>query len=206
MKLRLVSVEERGESEMLELIPELRFAEGKKRACYRHPKRDEVCVKVDLQPSSLSQKEAMVEVKAHRRVLKREQSSAILSGFLGIEETNLGTGYLFELIRNEDGSLCSTLRACREELSDSMIKSLVRDFFHTCLENDYVVGDLHPKNVLVQDQRRLVIVDGLGAVDLLPLYYSSRLLRRLKLNRKIRRLCRLLEIAYDEGNPFWISK
>ena len=189
---------------MLNLTAELLFGQGRKRACYHHPEREDVCVKVDLVPSALANKEAAIEVAAHQRVIARGQQSASLSLYLGLEESNLGRADLFQLVRENDGSLSPTLRSCKEELNEDSLRSLLREFYESCYTNDYVIGDLHSQNLLVQNNERLVLVDGLGAVDFLPIYYLSKKLRRMKLNRKMRKLCRRLGLEYEQENSFWL--
>lgn len=181
---------------MIELSDAHYFAKGGQRACYYHPHDETLCIKIELHEGRASDLRVKEEVDAHERVIRRGQESHSLSFYRGTVATSLGTGYLFDLVREQDGSLSPTLWRAREDIDDELLGELAREFYLSCLNHDYVVGDTHPKNFAVQDRDHLVLIDGLGAVDYRWFYYLARPIRLWKLNRKIGRLC------YKQKIPF----
>ena len=181
--------------EVMELEQDSYFAKGGQRACFEVPDDAGLCVKVEFREDQASLERVEEELKAHRKVLARTETSSVVSIFRGQVETNLGVGYLFDLIRNSDGTIAPTIRNCGEELGQELILKLVKDFYHEIVAQKLVVGDLHPKNLVVKDRSRLVLIDGLGAVNFVWLYYYVGPLRVFKLRRKFRRLCRFLGIS-----------
>ena len=182
---------------MIVLAEECCFATGSTRACYTHSDWPDSCIKVELDPGETSRRRIRKEIQAHQRVISRGAKSTALSVFQGIEETTLGTGYLFELVRDTNGRLSPTLKSCRNDFTDDELRAMIGQFYRLCVQHNYVIGDLHGENLAVRDRQELVLIDGLGTVDWLPIFYASVILRRVKLNRKILRLCRLLNLSFD---------
>ncbi|WP_411847235.1 YrbL family protein [Roseibacillus persicicus] len=183
---------------MIELVQESYFAKGGQRACYEVPGKPDLCVKVEFTEDEASEERVEEELQAHRKVLARGERCPIVALFRGRVETTLGAGYLFDLVRNSDQTISPTLRNCEKELGKESITSLVRAFYHELIQRGLVVGDLHPKNLVVRDRSELVLIDGLGAVNFAWLYYHVGPLRVFKTRRKFRRLCRLLDISSED--------
>lgn len=179
----------------MEIEAESYFAKGRQRACFEVPEQPELCVKVEFTEDQASAVRVKEELQAHRKVLARGDKCSVVSLFRGQVETSLGTGYLFDLIRDLDGKISPTLRSCEEDLGEELVVKLVRDFYEEVVNQQLVIGDLHPKNLVVRDRSQLVLIDGLGAIDHAWLYYAIGPLRVLKLRRKFRRLCRFLGIS-----------
>lgn len=182
---------------MIELSDAHYFAKGGQRACYFHPHDEALCIKIELHEGRESDRRVKEELDAHTRVIRRNQESHSVSFYRGEVVTNLGTGYLFDLVREEDGSLSPTLWAARGEISDELLGELAAEFYVSCLAHDHVVGDTHPKNLVVRNREHLVLIDGLGAVDYRWFYYLAKPMRLWKLNRKIGRLCRKQKIPFS---------
>lgn len=182
---------------MIELSDAQYFAKGGQRACYYHPHDDSLCIKIELHTGGESDRRVKEELTAHERVIRRGQESHSISFFRGVVETSLGTGYLFDLVRESDGSLSPTLWGARAEIDDALLGRLAEEFYLNSLDHDYVVGDTHPKNFAVQNREHLVLIDGLGAVDYRWFYYLGKPMRLWKLNRKIGRLCFKQKIPFQ---------
>lgn len=182
---------------MLELSSADYFAQGGQRACYFYPERSTLCIKIELHEGPESDSRVKEELDAHERVILRGQESRALSFYRGTVETNLGKGYLFDLVREKDGGLSPTLWAVRSQIDDALLGKLAAEFYLSCLTHDYVVGDTHSKNLVVQNRERLVLVDGLGAVDYRWFYYLAKPCRIWKLNRKLARFCCKQKIPFD---------
>lgn len=184
--------------EVIELASDSYFAKGGHRACFEVPGEPNLCVKVELTNDPATRERVEEELRGHRKLLAQGVSCPVVSLFRGEVETNLGPGYLFDLVRNEDQSISPTLRNCGKDLGPECVSELVRNFYHEVVSRKLIVGDIHPKNLVVKDRSELVLIDGVGAVNFIWLYYWCGPLRVFKLRRKFRRLCRLAGIS-NEG-------
>ncbi len=183
---------------MIELKRESYFAKGGQRACYEVPDNPSLCVKVEFTSDKGSRQRVAEELRSHRKVLAREDASTAVALYRGEVETSLGPGCLFDLVREDDGSVSPALSSLKDELSIETKSKLVNEFYQACLQGRYIVGDLHPANLAVQDRKRLVLVDGLGAIRWGWIFEYSKFLHRLKMHRKFRRLCRKIGLSEEE--------
>lgn len=114
----------------------------------------------------------------------------MISKYYGIEETNQGMGYKFELIRDYDNNISKEVDKyldnpfSNQEDIQEILKLLPQLKEYLFSEKIYV-KDLHPVNVIFQKQSentgRLVIIDGLAHNNLNFLFkIDAYLLYKLK--------------------------
>ena len=156
---------------MLELTPDMLHASGSSRHCYRHPHDDSACVKVDR--PNIRKSYTLNEINFFRRIGNWRDVANLKasSGFLGTEETNLGLGAEYRLIRNEtDGKVSATLYDVLHRdpapFSTEVLDAALVDFRKRLLADAVMAKDLRPWNICVQvlkDQSiRFWLVDGFG--------------------------------------------
>ncbi len=112
---------------MLHLDESLLIAEGNQRKCYQHPSDADQCIKISKTTDNRSQH---LEHKYYRQLEQRNISWECLCRQYGTTETNLGTGYVFELIRDFDGNISHTISdyldatiasdVCKEDLLEAL--------------------------------------------------------------------------------------
>lgn len=169
------------------------IGKGLHRECYVHPKNKNLCVKVVVAGDS---KEIQREKKYYSLLERRDISWEMLAKFYGFVETNLGQGAIFDLIRDHDDEISKSLayylasseRTESHYLGLSRSISLLKEYLY---QQKVITMTLKPKNILFKkighEDGRLVIVDGIGNSDLIPVCNYSTYLARKKILRKWRR-------------------
>lgn len=174
--------------ETLDLTDDLLMASGDNRRCYYHPDDESKCIKV--LHSHVAEKVNLRE-KAYYEVLqKRGISWDRLARYFGAESTNYGQGLVFELIRDHDGAISRTLdyylKLDDKNLNEQIIgqiEELKRYFWKHAI----VFRDLITLNVLVRkntdNDYHLIVIDGIGHNDALPICNFSYSYARKKIKR-----------------------
>lgn len=180
---------------MIKLNEDLYVGSGKLRSCYRHPEHPDRCIKVCLpnRPFDPSCREAQFLTRLRRR---RPGRFEYLPRFFGTVPTDQGVGHVFDLGRNEtDGRVARTLGQMVEaeldhrtavQLANAVTKlrdQLIRDWVP--------VRDIKPANLCAVEKSdrtfHLMVVDGIGHSDFIPLVNYVPFLARRKLIRHLDR-------------------
>ena len=191
---------------MIEIDTHALIGKGLHRECYVHPDDPARCVKVVVAGTI---DENHREAAYYAQLARRGISWEMLPRFHGLEQTTLGEGAIFDLVRDHDGPVSHTLahylvsRQLTEQHAAALQVALV-NLKNYLLENRIITMTLKPKNILFQqytaDDGRLVIVDNIGNSDFIPLANHSKWLARWKIRRKWRRFENDLRRAY-RNNP-----
>ena len=173
------------------------IAKGRDRACYYHPTRKDLCIKVALKPEKQSLRE-----RAYLRFLTRKKTDLhLISQYRGEVNTNLGKGYLFDLAVNHNGKLSPTLKQAIENgaLSQQETHLLLKALKRYLNDNLICVKDLSPNNLAYVTHRKnnakLFIIDGIGNPNNNPLTIRVKSLIKkaidktwIRLERKVNHL------------------
>jgi hypothetical protein len=191
---------------MIEIDTHALIGKGLHRECYVHPDDPALCVKVVV---SGTIDENRREAAYYASLARRGVSWEMLPRFHGLEQTTLGEGAIFDLIRDYDGPVSHTLAhylgsgPLTEQHAAALYKAL-GNLKSYLLNNRIITMTLKPKNILFQqltpDEGRLVIVDNIGNSDFIPLANYSKWLAQQKIKRKWRRFKNDLLRAYRH-NP-----
>lgn len=178
---------------------------GSSRACYLHPYDERKCVKVTF---SVRRDITGEEMKHYRRYTKRGISWDMLARAYGYVSTNFGEGAVFSLARDYTG-----------EVSRSFQDYLRPDGFHLLSEEELLVAlgafraylfrerivlrELKADNIMYQrlnaHEGKMILIDGVGNNEFLPVAnYSTRFAWRT-LKRKWKKFEQSLLISYP-GN------
>ncbi|AOS82848.1 hypothetical protein BIU88_00985 [Chlorobaculum limnaeum] len=189
---------------MLDLSKASLVGKGSSRLCYVHPEDDRKCVKVIYtRRPEINQ----VEMKHYRRFQRRHVSWELLARPYGFVETSEGEGVVFSLARDFDGEISKPLehylsfassRDCLKHLRDAL-----KEFKSFLFRDAIVVRELKLDNVVFQriseGRCRLVLIDGVGNNQFLPLANYSRTFARRMLKRKWRQFeADLLERGFSD--------
>jgi len=138
------------------------ISEGNHRKIYAHPIDLDKCIKIPK--VRLKNRSRDREIKYLLKYSKL--SSDYLSMYLGDVATNLGTGYIFHLIRDANGAISSPLSKLRRLEG---LEEKIYELYSKCLRDGVVIGDLHPGNVVAQmfedSSYKLWVIDGAGNSD-----------------------------------------
>ena len=163
---------------------------GKERVCYRHPEDSSKIIK--LQRSNVN-KQTRRELEFYRGLRRRRMDNfEHIPRYFGEVETNLGTGNVFELISDFDGSPSKSLwDYFQQGVPLSEFYPYLEELKRYMLANLVVFSlDMGRFNVLLQrmsaNRARLVVIDGLGNhtamnwPDRLPFLARHKIERRWK--------------------------
>ena len=193
---------------MLKLSDQTPFTIGGTRQCYIHPDHPDRCVKV-LRPDRTpevrrsqasffgrllplrSYDDQWKEVKAYLGI-DQTNAEAIwehVPEFFGTIETDLGVGVCTRLFRNYDGHLPDMLEPiARRPMSEPVIEA-IQEFQGWLRATLFLTRHLLPHNLIVvyesENKAKLVLVDGIGNAEFIPLSSWFRYLAKRKVERKI---------------------
>ncbi|AUM13444.1 YrbL family protein [Ketobacter alkanivorans] len=199
------------------------FAQGGNRLCFVHPKHPDRCVKVRRPDFSL---EARRRKKGFPKNLKPlssfddnleefhvmqqlEQQFGmpifnLISRCYGFEDTDMGRGLTSELIRDHSGHISHTLKQYlwdHDHTEDS--QHAVNTFCNQWIDLGVPSRDLLLHNIVAQRNHkglivRLVLIDGLGNQNILPMWLQPLTLRRNKARRKTENLRERIEALVNQ--------
>jgi hypothetical protein len=118
--------------------------------------------------------------------------------FVGVVETTEGVGVVVRAVRGRDGAYAPTLKSLiKEGRFDPGIEALLDEFEAWLLATPIIVGDLHMGNVVLGwDERhgeRLVLIDGMGEKNFVPLNSWFPALNRANTRDRIHRMRRIID-------------
>lgn len=208
---------------MLTLADQEPFAIGGTRRCYVHPHDENLCVKV-LRPDRTAAArladargwrrlkgrrgfdDQRKELKAYRRLSRRPPGDwAHVPRCHGAVRTDQGIGIVTELHRDWHGGFplnLEQLLATPSGMTEALAAAIAE--FKAWLRRErFLSRDLLPHNIIavaVEERRyRLVIVDGIGNSELLPLSSWFDVCARHKIERKIRKFDQRVRMLLPGG-------
>lgn len=179
----------------LVLTKEHYLGRGTNKICYYHPEDKNKIIKFSL--DSTDETDMEYELKFRKICKGKCAESTLLTKYYGTVETNKGTGYMFECVRDFDGKLSETFEALflREKNSPKVFEILAT-LRQKLLEEAMVTYTIFPDNFLVQrvseQEYRIRIIDGIGMHVLFPLPYYSKRLARQRQKRIFEKFIKLL--------------
>ena len=185
------------------------FAIGGTRRCYVHPDDDTRCVKV-LRPDRTPRARRAVatgwrrlkplrdfddqdkECKAYRHLKRRGLLDwTHVPPYYGTVETDQGLGIVTALYRDYDGGFPKNLEELLPLGMTDAIEAAIGEFKIWLRRQRFLTRDLLPHNIIAvadsPERYRLVIVDGIGSSEFIPLSHWFKFFARLKIERKIRK-------------------
>ncbi len=150
---------------------------GRHRQCYAHPDNAQRCIKIIYNYESGGDKEIKRELSYYAHLSRRLTDWSGLPRYYGTVETDLGTGYVYDIITDFDGSPSKTLTEyaaqCREAGNSKALYPLLRTLKSYLRKNRIVTMNLKPQNVLCRrispDEVVPVVCDNIGEGTLIPL-------------------------------------
>lgn len=173
------------------LSPSLLIASGRQRACYQHPDYPDLCIKVHH--ADRDDKETLREVRYYKLLARKNRSVTTISQYFGTQETDHGLEYIFQLIKDKNGSTSQTLDYYLSNKSAFLkhknnMKIAYNEFKKKVFSESIVSMALKTYNIMYQlgssPHGRLFIIDNLGSANLIPLDYFSSTLAKSTLKRR----------------------
>ncbi|MBT3200476.1 MAG: hypothetical protein HN350_11215 [Phycisphaerales bacterium] len=169
------------------------IGKGRHRECYVHPEDPDKCVKIIVLGD---QTETQREQAYYRRLDRRKISWSMLSRYCGDVQTNMGPGAVFELVRDYNGEvskpMTNYLPAADEPDADiDTLLNAITTLKKYMLDQKIVTMTLQTKNILYQrtspTDGKLVIVDGIGNSDYIPICNYVGFMATIKIKRRWKR-------------------
>jgi len=183
-------------AEIVELSDKLFLGKGTARICYYDPRDAAKCIKIDWADRSFSQTKQ--EGKYYKWLAQKRPGFQYdcIPRFHGFVATNFGLGGVFDVVRDQESNTLS--KSLRYYLQNGIVERdrdrweiALKKLRDSVLHHALVVGDLGPGNILastrIDESIQLVIVDGIGHRDFLPLCDYIPSLARLRSSRKMNR-------------------
>ena len=154
------------------------------------------------------QTDLLREINYIKILKKRNKNSDILAKYYGEIETNLGHGYVFEVIRNYDKSKSITLQEILldEKLFDNYFNltvKLLKDLKNNLFENEIITMGIFPENIIFQQidsqTYKVRIVNDMGSGVLIPLEYHFLYFAKAKVARRWEEFITNLKKLYPSG-------
>ena len=95
------------DKQILQLDDTLLYGQGSHKKCFLHPHNKNLCIKLAYNRGG--QKDLLREINYIDVLNRRHKDYSILPQYFGKVNTNLGTGYVFEIIRDYNGNKTQTL-------------------------------------------------------------------------------------------------
>lgn len=151
------------------------------------------------------QKDLLREINYINVLNRRHKDYSILPQYFGKVNTNLGTGYVFEIIRDYNGNKTQTLEdfitsptlfAENFDLIVHLLKNLKDELY----KNEIITMVLFPENILFQktdeNNYRVRIVNDMGSAVLIPLEYHFKYFAHTKILRRWKMFLDVLRNKY----------
>ncbi len=160
---------------------------GSSRVCYVHPGDALKCIKITYVNNASISRE---ELRHYRRFSRRRISWDMMSRTYGHVRTTLGEGVVFSLSRDYNGSISRTLEYYLQNslVSPDLLAGALNNFKRYLIRERIVVRELKADNLVYQRLTplcgKIVIIDGVGNNEFLPLANYSSLFARRTVRRK----------------------
>ena len=185
------------------------FAVGGTRYCYVHPEQPDRCIKVLRSYRTPEIRRALMkggkrflplrnfddqwkEQQAYESLLPTATADiwAHVPEYFGTVPTDIGLGIVTKLFRNHDGSYPETLEQQVPNGIPDALKKAIEEFKTWLREHLFLTRGLLPHNIIVVEQtpsvNSLVIVDGIGNSEMIPISSWFTAFAKRKIERKIR--------------------
>ena len=169
---------------MIEIKDEHYISEGLARTVYFHPENNDLCIKIGK--PEIEEEHLYKEIKYYRKIKDKDQSTfeyPFYAKYHGEIETNLGIGFVYDLVKDEASqSISLTLRHYLEmedsPISDDVFLEELERLKQQMISHKVFVAELRARNICCQRFKdksvRLIVIDGIGHRDFFPLadYFS----------------------------------
>ena len=153
------------------------FGTGAHRKCFPHPEDPSRCIKVIYNASTSAKKEIVRELKYYEVLNRSLKDWSGVPRYYGQIQTDVGTGYVYDLIKNYDGTPAPTLQKlmheCETQEDAQIILGIFRNLKQYLHDNGIQTLPLQSYNILCQkigpDEYRAVACDNLGERAGIPL-------------------------------------
>jgi len=183
---------------MINIANEHFIGEGTFQKCYKHPNNKDLCIKISK--DNIKDTRLGNELKYHKRISKKKikkKDYYFFTKYYGEIETNLGTGYVFDLVKDEitntpSKTLGHYIFNPIPEISNELLNTEFKKLIQFMIKYKVVANDIGAKNIccriLKNKTVELILVDGLGHRNFIPLVDWSSYFAKKKIERRLRKI------------------
>lgn len=179
-------------------------ATGAERICVRNLKDQFSCFKIS---KKIHSKETRREIKYFKFLKKRGISSSFIPAFIGAFETKDEVIIEQELIADhpEQNLFAFRVEEFVADASDKQLtklEKLFRELLTELKEKNIIISDLHAGNMMIYcdeagNIKRLIVVDGFGSPEAIPLAKYFRFFGRKKIDRQWAKFRRTFDATWQ---------
>lgn len=175
---------------MIQIEEKHYFGKGGLQKCYTHPDNDNICLKINIE-KNCSDPRVGREIEYYKKIQKKSQIPFIAK-YYGEILTNLGVASMYDLIRDETTnkislSLYDYLKMKNSPFSDELFVAELEKLKTKLIKNKIIVRDLTGRNIcckiLKNNSIELIVIDGVGHRDFIPLVEFSQVFAKRKMNK-----------------------
>ena len=182
---------------MIYLDDSLFIGKGFHHTAYAHPTDQHLCIKILHNSRQDAQKQHERELKYNQKLQRKNKHKQLvgMACYLGTIETNLGEGFIFQLIRDNDGNISKSLATYLNDQDFvqqhwQAIRTDLDQLKQRMFDQQIIPMKIFAKNILYrkldESNYELVIIDGLGSATFIPLEYYFSCAAKARINRKWR--------------------
>ncbi len=161
---------------MIDLSQMQPLGAGAHRSCYPHPENKNLCIKVLHDVTKGELRGIKCEMRYYNHINRYLKDWSGIPKYHGMVETNMGPGYVFDMVLDYDGKSASTLddimEACDSPEQAQKIVDLILQLKKYIRDNHILTITMNPHNVLCkrisETEMVPVICDNLGRSSLIP--------------------------------------
>jgi len=177
--------------EELILNDELFIGMGGQQKTFIHPTDPSKCVKIAYAYNGTN-RDIKKELRYRRVCADKLKNSRLITKYFGEVPTNMGTGYVYERVRDFNGNTSKDLGVFLKELSTDaeslkVVENILLGFKEDFMRERIVIVDRNITNLMVQETAQGVyqvrIVDNIGTPVLIPLVYYFQFAAKWKARR-----------------------
>lgn len=180
---------------MIEIKDKHFIAEGVYQKCYLHPENENLCIKISKQELSTSR--LLYEINYFKKISKKNWKKfdyPFFTKYHGQVDTNLGTGFVYDFITDETtGEISKTMEHYLlnpdPKVTDDMLRNAFERLKGLMIKHRVIANDIRSKNIcckiLKDESIQMIIVDGVGHRDFIPIVEWSSFFAKKKIERRL---------------------
>lgn len=198
---------------LINLTEDLFLGNGSHRRTYINPENSNTVIKILYNKSKDAVAQLNREIKHNLMLQSRYKDLRGVAKYLGKVATNLGEGYIFELIKDIDTDNISesleeyiSRNAFIDDNGEALYKSLC-ELKNNMFKYGIIPMEMYPDNILCRKSGGnyfdLIIIDDIGTASFIPIEYYFSFAANNRIQRRWNRL--LNNIIDINSNPLIIS-
>jgi len=176
---------------MLEIKEKHYIGQGELQKCYRHPINENLCLKIKINEQYKNPR-VNREVKYYKKIQRKNIAFPFFANYYGEVNTNRGIANVYDLITDETTNNVSLtmydyLKMDNSPFSDELFVSKLEELKKQMIAHKIIIRDLMGKNlcckILKNNSMELIIIDGVGHRDFIPMVDWIHFCSKRKINK-----------------------